>query len=144
MKIKVPKYPDIIFKREIVKLVNGLIQRLVDDYEKRPDELIFSGKLGRFLLNMYYEEIWDIGEIEIRWREGRDQLTIEYTENVTIKKDDGGIPFAPGEDLDGKIIDGIPGSRTMGKIVGARSSGINYEMEKTERPKLVIELEELK
>ena len=144
MKIKVPKYPDAIFKHEIVKLVNGLIQILVDDYEERPDRLVFSGKLGRFLLNMYYEDIWDIGEIEVTWRDGYDQLIIEYTKNITIKKGEGDIPFAPDQSLDGKIIEGIPGSMTMSKIVGSRMGGINYSMEKTENPKMTIELDELK
>ena len=144
MKIKVPKYPDAIFKNEIVKLVNGLIQILVDDYQERPDSLVFSGKLGRFLLNMYHDDAWDIGEIEVTWKDGYDQLIIEYTRNITIKKGEGDIPFAPNQGLDGKIIEGIPGSGTMSKIIGSRMSGLNYSVEKTENPKMVIKLEELK
>lgn len=146
MKISVPKYEDPLFNQEVVRIINGLIDWMIEDYEERPQRVTFSGPLGKYLYDMCIRDDWDLGKIQKIHKDGPNKIFIEYIDNVTIKKEDKSPPRH--ESLDGKIIEGIPGPNTMAKLVasmtgGPTGKGSNISIEKTERPKLEVELEEL-
>ena len=60
MKISVPKYEDPLFNQEVVRIINGLIDWMIEDYEERPQRVTFSGPLGKYLYDMCIRDDWDL------------------------------------------------------------------------------------
>ena len=85
------------------------------------------------------ENKWDFSKFETTCvKSSLNRIIFEYDSTI-IEKGNSGIDKIRGESLDQRTISGIPNSTTMSKIIG-NSMDFNFEIERTVRPKIEINL----
>jgi hypothetical protein len=141
-KFKVPLEKDSLFYQDFFMLMSNSMQELLIDYQKWPDEIQFSGRLGKELNDIIIEKEWDFSKFNIKCLpiSSLNKIIFKYSKPLTVsdfKTEDGSITHINADSLNQKTINGIPGSETMNKII-LNSIGKGFNIEKTVRPEIEI------
>ena len=133
MKFKVPLDKDIAFIQEFFALMSENISDLTYEYEKHPNKIIFTGKLGKELFDLIIEKKWNFKGFDLESASSTlDALIFKYSAPLTQIDGKMGAIFDEGT-LHGKEINGIPGPETAHKIISTYASP-SFMIERTVRP----------
>lgn len=141
-KVPIEKTND--FYLDFFTLISDSTQELLIEYQKWPDEIIFSGHLGLELNQIILERKWNFSSFKITERPTAEinSVTIKYQHPITVSREQsatGGPSYLRAESIHGKEIGGIPDSNTLSKLMSySISSG--FKVEKTARPQVEIRL----
>jgi hypothetical protein len=139
--IRIPLHEDLFFERELQKFILHHIDSLYREYSEWPDRIVFKGKLGKKLFEIYNKNNWNFNPIKAIYERGSNLMIIEFTRTINVKKDSNILKSEDGS-VDGKIVEGWKGE-SFGLAMGGYSSNMNFNMEKTEKPMIIIKLKEL-
>ena len=132
MKFKVPLDKDSLFAQELFSLISEYVSDLAVEYEKLPNKIIFTGSIGKEVLNYIIEKEWNFKGFNLESAGGLlDALIFKYDAPFTQTEDRGAI--FDGGSMHNKTINGIPGPETAQKIISAYSSP-SFMIERTVRP----------
>lgn len=142
---KVPIEKSSEFYLDFFTLMSDSMQDLLIEYQKWPDEIIFSGHLGLELNQIIIDRQWNFSSFKIVERPGgiTNSITIKYQKPLTVSSErsaTGGPSYLRAEGIHGKEINGIPDSNTLSKLMSHTISS-GFKIEKTERPQIEIRLE---
>ena len=132
MKFKVPIEKDLLFAQELFSLISEYVSDLAVEYEKLPNKIIFTGSIGKEVLDFITEKEWNFKGFNLESASGLlDALIFKYDAPLTQTEDRGAI--FDGGSMHNKTINGIPGPETAQKIISAYSSP-SFMIERTVRP----------
>lgn len=133
MKFQVPIKKDLAFIQEFFTLISENISDLSQEYEKHPNKIIFTGRLGKELLDLIQEKEWNFKGFDLESANSTlDALIFKYSSPLT-QVDGRMSPIFDGGSLHGKEINGIPGPETTQKIISTYASP-SFILERTVRP----------
>jgi hypothetical protein len=137
MKFQVPIQKDIAFTQELFALISENVYSLNSEYEKLPNKILFTGPLGKELLNFIREKEWNFKGFDLESEGGvLSALIFKYQTPLTQVEDRNSIIFADGG-LNGREIEGIPGAETTQKIISAYSQP-SFRIERSVEPEKTI------
>ena len=139
--IRIPLCEDLVFERQLKAFILHQIDSLYREYKEWPDRIILSGKLGRHLFNIFNKNKWSFDKINVLHENGSNVMIIEFTRNINVKKDSNFIHHTE-DSIDGKTVDGWKGEG-FSNAMNRYSPNMNFNIEKTESPKIIIKLKEL-
>ena len=139
--IRIPLHEDLFFEKELQRFILHHIDSLYKEYSEWPDRIVFKGKLGKKLFEIFNKNNWNFNPIKVISEVGSNLMIIEFTRTINVKKNSN-ILKADDERIDGKIVEGWK-EESFGLAMGGYSSNMNFNIEKTEKPKIVIKLKEL-
>lgn len=137
----VPLHEDLIFERQLKSFVLHQVDSLYREYKEWPDKITLTGKLGKHLFGIFNRNKWNFDKIKVLYENGSNAMTIEFTNDINVKKDSNLIHHVE-DSIDGKIVDGWKGDN-FSNAMNKYSPNMNFNIEKTERPKIIIKLKEL-
>lgn len=139
MKFEVPVEKDLKFVQSLFELISDNISGLAWENEKLPNQIIFTGPLGKELLDLIQEKEWDFNKFNLESTGGiHSTLTFKY--NAPLTQTEGKLnTLFEGGTLHNKEINGIPGPETAQKILSTYSSP-GFTIERTVRPEKRIVL----
>lgn len=137
MTFNVPQIKEKEFSTSLFNLISSSISELYLDYGKAPNEVIFSGVLGKEIYYFILEKEWNLKNLKhIVSTSLVDKIIFGYTEPFLKKDDD--FPTNV-ESLNNKEISGFPSKSTLDKIVSYNIS-TSFKVERKIQPKLEIKL----
>jgi hypothetical protein len=142
MKFNIPLNKSIQFSQSLFNLISENIDDLGYENEKLPNQIIFTGPLGKEVHSFILENNWNFKNFKLEYLDSPlSSIIFKYTSPLIRKEKNYGTSFEGGS-LHGKEINGIPGEGTISKIIGAYSN-MNFEKEITSRPEKRIILTRL-
>ena len=133
MNFRVPIEKDIIFIQEFFALMSENISDLTYEYEKHPNKIIFTWRIGKELFDLIIEKEWNFKGFDLESANSTlDALIFKYSAPFTQVDGKMGAIFDGGT-LHGKEINGIPGPETARKILSTYASP-SFILERTVRP----------
>ena len=127
--IRIPLHEDLFFEKELQRFILHHIDSLYKEYSEWPDRIVFKGKLGKKLFEIFNKNNWNFNPIKVISEVGSNLMIIEFTRTINVKKNS-------------NIVKGWK-EESFGLAMGGYSSNMNFNIEKTEKPKIVIKLKEL-
>ena len=139
MTFRVPLKKDLEFSQKLFSILSEHVSDLVIEHDKLPNQIIFTGELGKELLDFIHEKEWDFKGFNLESASGvHSALIFKYSSPLTQVEGQMGVTFEGGT-LHNKQINGIPGPETAQKILSAYSSPM-FTIERTVRPEKRINL----
>lgn len=106
---------------------------------KWPDQIIFSGPLGKELFNFLDISGWDLKQFNPQHEGIANKITFKYSKALTLIEDNN-APILDSS-LGKNMMNGIVGQDTMNKIRAAYTGSPNaFKKEKTARPQRTVYL----
>ena len=134
--LNVPLIKDNFFENELKRLILHNIDSMYMEYDKFPDTLILTGRLGKILFEMISTNKWNFGPVKVKLEKSiSNRMIICYEKPITVK--DKTSLNIPKETLDNKIIEGWSGNEIVNKAMSFSNS---FNLEKLENPKITIKL----
>lgn len=121
--LKVPYDKKSEFTTRFFYTISDAIDFLGYTYGKAPTSITFQGKIGKEIFDMISNMTWDISKFNPKLISDTSiysKISISYIDRIKVENDNGSIR---GDNLNGKIINGIPGHSTISKIT---SYSLNY------------------
>lgn len=138
MRLEIPIKKDDNFGVDFFQVLSEGLTDLKIENGKWPDQIQFYGNLGKEAFEYLSEKEWDLAAFNPKSAGGIvNKIVLSYSKPLTQIEDRGGTIFD--EALNTKTVNGIPDSKTMGKIQSAYSS-LAYTIERTVRPNYEIQL----
>jgi hypothetical protein len=139
MIFNVPLEKDSVFAQNLFSIISENVSDLVMEHDKLPNQILFTGPLGKEVLNFIQAKEWNFKGFSLESADGvHSALIFKYSSVLTQTEDRGGVIFDGGS-LHNKQINGIPGPETTQKILSAYSSP-GFIIERTVRPEKRITL----
>ena len=139
--IYIPTVEDPIFTLEFKKFLLHKLNSLYLEYNNIPDEAVFRGRLGLHLFKIIEDNSWNFNNTKISHENGSNELEIRFNKDITINRTSN-LNNPNTQSLDGKVVNGWSGddfSNAMSNV----SPDMNFNIEKTERPSIIIKLKNL-
>jgi len=137
VKFKVPIDKKSDFPMIFFEFFASRMQTFASEYNRWPDKVTFLGNIGKELINIIEEEGWDFTKFNISHKSTLlEKIIIEYTRPIDEIDD---LGYLTGDSLNGKTMDGIPGSNTIDKLK-AHSLNTSFRIERKIRPSMEIKL----
>lgn len=138
MRLAVPQIKDVSFSNALFRELSENLTELKIENGKWPDQIIFSGSLGKEAFDHMQSLGWEMNTFNPKSIGGIvDKIRIEYSKPLSQIEDRGGTIFD--ESLASKTINSLPDAKTMAKIHAAYS-GLKYTIERSVRPSIEIRL----
>lgn len=138
MQFKVPQIKTAQFATDLFNLLSDSIFELKGECGKLPDQVTFSGPLGKEVHSFIVEKGWDLKQFGLSFENSPvNKIRFEYSKPVDQIEDKGATIFDEG--FNNRKINGIPGPETIQKIIGAYSAPA-FKIERQVRPNLEIRL----
>lgn len=139
MIFNVPLEKDSNFAQSLFSIISENVSDLVNENDKLPNQIIFTGPLGKELLNFIQEKEWNFKGFSLESADGvHSALIFKYSNALTQVDGNMGVSFEGGT-LHNKQINGIPGPETVQKILSTYASPM-FTIERTVRPEKRITL----
>lgn len=138
MTFAVPEIKEDKFSTDLFCLLSDCLFELKAEASKFPDKITFSGPLGKEIYFFIQEKKWDLQQFGIALVDSIvNKIIFEYSKSIDQIEDRGATIF-DGE-FNNKKINGLPGEKTIQKILAAYSSPL-FKIERQIRPKLEVRL----
>ena len=139
MIFNVPLEKDSAFAQNLFLIISENVSDLVMEHDTLPNQIIFTGPLGKELLNFIQEKEWNFKGFSLESADGvHSALIFKYSNALTQVDGNMGVSFEGGT-LHNKQINGIPGPETVQKILSTYASPM-FTIERTVRPEKRINL----
>lgn len=136
MNFKVPAKKLDGYSTEVFNMISTHLYELANEYGKWPDQMLFSGPLGKELYDLIIEKGWDLHKFGPRYTEGpKNTLIFKYSKRIDKVEERGGVTSS----LDGFQANTLLSPEDMQKILLNRTQ-FSYVLEKSLEPKLIIHL----
>lgn len=129
----VPIEKDSQFSIKFFKILSDNLAILHAETDQWPDQILFSGRLGKELFEYYQKAGWDLKQFNPAFEGTTEKITFQYSKPLTIIEDNNApiMDSSMGENM----MKGIPSEKTMRSIVNAYSSStLGLKKERTIRP----------
>ncbi len=137
MKFKVPIDKPSTFNSSLFYFLSDSMSTLTIDNKKWPDTIVFNGAIGKELYDIIIEQGWDFSKFKMETNQSiLNNIIIKYSKPLD-EIDDPNIKM--GDNLDGRIISGIPNDETINKIHGSAISDM-FKIERKINPFIKIKL----
>lgn len=138
MKLGVPNEKDAKFGITFFQCISDNLDDLRFETNKWPDQIIFSGPLGKELFTFLENSGWDLRQFNPEFEGTADKITFKYSKVLTLIED----ANAPDLDssMEAKMMKGIPSQNTMNKVTKAYISTSSFRKERTARPQIIVRL----
>lgn len=118
-------------------ILDDHIKELALEYQKIPDHIIFTGRLGSELLRYINEKGWNLSKFNLEERPSPlNSIVFKYLKAFEVIDQEGPIKS---DSLDGKIINGIPGVETVARILNY-STTPSFQKHRRVDPSIVLNL----
>ena len=139
MKFIVPVKKEGQFAMAFFRCISDNLDELRMETNKWPDQIIFSGPLGKELFEFLEKSGWDFKQFNPQFEGIANKITFKNSKVLTIIEDNN-APILDSS-LGNNMMNGIIGKETMSKITAAYSGSTNsFRKEKTVRPQISIQL----
>ena len=136
MLLKVPLVKSVKFNYDLLSQLEDLVSQLTQETGKLPSYLVFNGPLGKEVLDHLLSQNWDLSTFKLTYGQAGNNIEGGYDTPIDSVETRGAISDSS---LNGKIINGIPGPETLGKILGSMYSP-QFTIEKKIKPSSQIKL----
>ena len=140
MILGIPKDKSSIFANELFNTLSNILVELREATGKWPDQILFSGHLGKELHNYIIKNDWNLSQFSPKSQDGADKIFIQYSKPLLQIEEGSRTLFD--KPLNDRIINHIPDANTFNKIVGAYAS-TSFTIERTIKPKIEIKLKRI-
>ena len=142
---KVPIEKSESYRLDFFMFLSNSMQELLIEFEKWPDSIIFTGKLGSELNQIIIDQGWDFSQFKVQNipNGNLNRIIFGYQSPLKIstnKSLDGKPSYLRAGGLNNLEINGIPDSNTINKML-SHSLDFRFSLEKTHRPTVEILLE---
>lgn len=133
MRFKVPLHKDLAFAQQLFSLIEQNVVDLKLEFGPWPDQIWFSGPLGREIHSFLSQKKWDLAAFNPEKIDSPvNKIIFEYSKPLDQIIDPGETLFD--QSFHNRTINNFPDSKTMGKILSTYANP-SFKIEKKVRPK---------
>ena len=136
MNFKVPIKKPAEYAMGVFNLLSTNLQELAMEYGKWPDQIVFSGVLGKEVYDLIIEKGWDLMKFGPQYNGGAvNSITFKYSKRIDKVENHGMMPSS----IENSVVNSIITPEKMEAILRSKVQ-LMYTLERRMEPKITVHL----